>query len=102
MKAIHEQYRSKGVEMIGVSLDRREALPKLKLFVVDHQIPWPQNFEGKRFDTDLVRRWDITSIPTIFVVDQDGKLASVKGVLGLEATLDGLLKDGAKGPTTER
>jgi thiol-disulfide isomerase/thioredoxin len=96
MKAIHDRYKEKGVEFIGISLDREGALPKLKQFVADHQIPWPQHFEGKRFDSDLVRRWNISSIPTVFVVDKDGKLASVKGVLGLEATLDGLLQDQAK------
>ena len=102
MKAIHNRYQEKGVVFIGVSLDREGALPKLKQLVADLQIPWPQNFEGKRFETELVQRWDISSIPTVFVVDRDGKLASVKGVLGLEAILDGLLRDMAKEPAIRR
>ncbi len=102
MKAIHDRYKEKGVEFIGISLDREGALPKLKQFVADHQIPWPQDYEGKGFQGDLARRWDISSIPTVFVVDRDGKLASVKGVLGLEAILDGLLRDRAQEPATGR
>jgi len=98
MKAIHARYKDKGVEFVGVSLDRENDLAKLKRFVADNAVPWPQFFEGKRFESDLVRAWDIAAIPTVFVVDREGKLASVKGVLGLEAILDGLLRDGAKGP----
>jgi thiol-disulfide isomerase/thioredoxin len=97
MKRIYAKYKDKGVEFIGISLDKQGDLPKLKKFVAENGIAWPQFYEGKRFESELVTRWDISGIPTVFVVDRDGKLASVKGVLGLEAILDGLLKEPAKG-----
>ncbi len=100
MKGIHAQYKDKGVEFIGVSLDKQGDLPKLKRFVAENEITWPQDFEGKRFESDLVARWNISAIPTVFVVDREGKLASVKGVLGLEAILDGLLREPAKSPAS--
>ena len=91
MRATHARYKDKGVEFIGVSLDRQTDLAKFRKFVAENAIPWPQLFEGKRFESDLARRWDVAAIPTVFVVDRDGKLASVEGAVGLAAILDRLL-----------
>jgi thiol-disulfide isomerase/thioredoxin len=83
MKAIYAEYRDKGVEFIGVSLDvpkEKGGLDKLKAFVAEKDIPWPQYYQGNYWDSEFSRSWGIVGIPCVFVVDPDGKLYSTEAV----------------------
>ena len=49
MKRLYAEYKDKGVEFIGVSLDQpkeRGGLDSLKSFVAKNQIEWPQYYQG--------------------------------------------------------
>ena len=47
MKKLYAEYKDKGVEFIGVSLDHKEGgLGQLKAFVAKEGIPWPQYYQG--------------------------------------------------------
>ena len=47
MKKLSAQYKDKGVEFIGVSLDHKEGgLARLKAFVAKERIPWPPVLPG--------------------------------------------------------
>jgi len=79
MKEIYAKYKDRGVEFIGISLDEPEdkgGLTKLKAFVAKEQIPWPQYYQGKGWQSEFSMSWGINSIPALFVVDQKGNLYS--------------------------
>ena len=79
-KEKYAKYKGQGVEFIGVSLDEDEksgGLTKLKEFVAANGITWPQYYQGKGWDSEFSSSWGIMSIPSVFVVDADGNLASV-------------------------
>jgi thiol-disulfide isomerase/thioredoxin len=81
MKGTYAKFKDKGVEFIGISLDDPEpqgGLTKLKAFVQDKEIPWPQYYQGKQWQSEFSSGWGITAIPANFIVDADGKLANVK------------------------
>jgi thiol-disulfide isomerase/thioredoxin len=92
MKEIYAKYHDKGVEFIGVSLDapkEQGGLDSLTKFVKEKAIPWPQFHEGAdKFATS----WDITAIPCMFIVDQEGKLVSVEAHEQIESLISELLK----------
>ncbi|HVX85092.1 MAG TPA: TlpA disulfide reductase family protein [Phycisphaerae bacterium] len=93
-KAIYEKFKGKGVEFVGVSLDLPgDGLQKLKDFVADKELPWPQYYEGKGWESDFSKGWGIDSVPTIFVVDKKGNLASVSGEGKLEELIPKLLAE---------
>ena len=96
MKALYEEYRGRGVEFIGVSLDRKEegGLEKLRQFVEQNQIRWPQYYLNDRPEGGPARAWALTGLPTVFVVDRQGKLASVYARGKMEKILTGLLASG--------
>ena len=48
VKEAYDQFHSKGFEVIGISLDDDKS--KLKKFVVDQKMEWPQYFDGKQFE----------------------------------------------------
>jgi thiol-disulfide isomerase/thioredoxin len=80
MKQLYAEFKEKGVEFIGVSLDQpKEAggLDKLKAFVAKNGIEWPQYYQGNYWDSEFSSSWGINSIPCIFLVDAEGNLASI-------------------------
>jgi thiol-disulfide isomerase/thioredoxin len=97
MKELYSRYHGQGVEFIGVSLDEPKqdgGLVKLKEFVARNGIDWPQYYQGKGWESDFSSSWGITSIPALFVVDQEGKLYSINARAHLEEIINELLKKG--------
>ena len=93
-KELYAKYKDKGVEFIGVSLDHTEArggLTQLKDFVAQQGITWPQYYQGNYVLSEFSASWGITSIPTVFIIDADGKLASTKARENLEQLIQELL-----------
>ncbi|HEY2156962.1 MAG TPA: redoxin family protein [Isosphaeraceae bacterium] len=95
MKTIYAEYKDKGVEFVGVSLDQpkeKGGLDKLKAFVAEREIPWPQYYQGNFWDSEFSRSWGVTAIPCVFIVDADGKLHSTEaGGPNLEPMIKELL-----------
>ncbi len=88
VKEIYAKYKSKGLEIYGVSLDKEkgawlEAIKK-------DGLTWPQVSDLKFWQSDAVPLYDIQSIPHTVILDREGKIIA-KGVRGEE--LDKLLRD---------
>jgi thiol-disulfide isomerase/thioredoxin len=81
MKKLYAEYKDKGVEFIGVSLDAPKeegGLDKLKKYVADNQIEWPQYYQGNGWESDFSMGWGINAIPCVFLIDADGNLATTQ------------------------
>jgi thiol-disulfide isomerase/thioredoxin len=104
MKKLYAEFKDKGVEFIGVSLDQSKdkgGLDSLKSFVAKNQIEWPQYYQGNFWQSEFSSSWHINSIPCVFLVDADGKLASVKARGELEKLIPKYLEKAKKsGGTT--
>lgn len=71
LKKAYEQYREKGFEIIGISLDRgREPLEK---YVAEENIRWPIVFNNDK-PSPTVEYYGIFAIPTTVLVGKDGKV----------------------------
>lgn len=68
----YEKYHDKGFEIIGISLDQDEA--KLKSFIKERNVTWPQYFDGKGWSNKLAQKYGIQSIPATFLLDGEGKI----------------------------
>lgn len=91
MKKLYAKYKALGVEFIGISLDSN--VSTMKKYCEDNDIPWPQYCEeGKAWDTVLSSSWGIQSIPTVFILDKEGRIASVEVRGRLEQLIPELLK----------
>jgi len=76
VRKAYDTYHSKGLEIVGVSLDEpveKGGLTKLKEFVKANQIPWRQYYQGNGWESKFSSSWGIESIPTMFAVDKEGK-----------------------------
>lgn len=66
----YSKYHDDGLEIIGISLDSsRERLEK---FIEENNMPWPQYFDGKRWDNEISTGFGIHSIPSTFLLDGQG------------------------------
>lgn len=97
LRALYQQYRSKGFEVLGVSLDifpgsRQQQVTELQKFIRESQIPWPQIFEPGGLDSAPAVQYGIITVPTLFLIDQKGDVLSRNATLQeLKETLPKLL-----------
>jgi thiol-disulfide isomerase/thioredoxin len=68
----YEAHHAQGFEVIGISLDEDEA--KLKSFIKEKKMAWPQYFDGKGWGNKLAAKYGVQSIPATFLLDREGKI----------------------------
>jgi peroxiredoxin len=90
LKAAYEKYHDKGFEIVGISLDKSESA--LKDFIKAREIPWAQIFDGKGWESPLAEKYGVDMIPTMYLLDADGKIvgSNLSGMV-LEEQLEKLL-----------
>ncbi|MGV3531474.1 MAG: TlpA family protein disulfide reductase, partial [Chthoniobacteraceae bacterium] len=65
------------VQLVGVSLDKStDALAQL---MNEHAIDWPVAFDGKGWMSPLARDFGVNALPTVWLIDPQGRLRSLKG-----------------------
>ena len=98
MKGLYAKYHPRGVEFVGVSLDKprdQGGFDSLKEFIKKNEIAWPQFYEGKPDAREFAQSWGIEVVPTVFIVDAQGNLFSVQARGQLDKLIPELL--GKKG-----
>jgi thiol-disulfide isomerase/thioredoxin len=96
LKELYAQYHPQGVEFIGISLDEppekggRQAVLK---FVGEHDLPWPQYYQGNGYDSEFSKSWGVGSIPTMFAVGKEGRLRTTKARGRLDDVIPKLLAE---------
>jgi thiol-disulfide isomerase/thioredoxin len=68
----YEEYNKKGFEIIGISFD--ESREKFDEYIKENKMPWPQYFDGKGWQNEVGPTYGIQSIPTMYLLDKDGKV----------------------------
>lgn len=70
--ALYAKYKDKGFDIVGVSLDReRESWMKA---IADDQLTWHQVSELKYWQSEIVQKYGVSSIPCTFLLDKEGKI----------------------------
>ena len=69
MVKTNEEYGSKGLQIIGVSLD--QSIGDMKPFIAKNKMSWLHTFDGKR---TLSKQFGADSIPRVFLFSPDGVL----------------------------
>lgn len=73
---VYDKYHSKGFDIFSVSLDKNKAA-WLKAIEKDKLI-WKNHVsELKGWDSEILDVYDITGIPTSFILDREGKITAI-------------------------
>jgi thiol-disulfide isomerase/thioredoxin len=92
VKEAYEKYHDQGFEVIGISFDREGDKEKLVKFTQAKGMPWPQYFDGKFWENDFGRKFNIHAIPEMWLVGKDGNLADVNARKDLAGKVAKLLE----------
>ena len=90
MKKLYAKYKDKGVEFVGISLDKDRK--RLEDFVKKQGMAWIQTFSGKGWQDPTAQACEIRSIPSIWVVGKDGNIISSNARRNLEQVIEKALK----------
>jgi thiol-disulfide isomerase/thioredoxin len=88
MKRLYAKYKPKGVEFVGISLDRAGDKARLQKFVKTRAMGWIHTYSGKGWNDPTARKHGVRGIPSIWVVGRDGKVVSDNARGQLEKMLD--------------
>lgn len=85
----YQDLHPKGFEIVGISLDEDKG--KVESFVKEKGMEWPQFFDGKGWKNEISSRFEIHSIPAMWLVNKQGMLVSTNARGTLKDTVTELL-----------
>lgn len=68
IRQIYNDYKDKGLQVISVSLDKKPLW--WATAVKDDKLPWPQMCDLKGNDSPNITNWNISTIPSYYLVDE--------------------------------
>ena len=93
MRQLHEQYKDRGLRILGISVDKdRDAwLSALQI----HHNPWQQLYGGKKNEDgqDAGDLYGVVTIPALVLIAPDGNVIATDKDLGTIKMLDGKLEE---------
>ncbi len=87
--AAYEKFRDRNFQVIGISLDKSK--DALEQFTKEYKMTWPQFFDGKGWENELAQRFKIQSVPTLWILDREGKLADANPRGRLDEAIEAVL-----------
>ena len=72
--ATHTQLHKDGFEIVGISLDTDKQ--RLLDYTKTAGMTWPQYFDGKMWNNDMITRFGVHAIPCMWLVDKKGFVRS--------------------------
>ncbi|MCR5157758.1 MAG: AhpC/TSA family protein [Prevotella sp.] len=81
MKELYAKYQSKGLGIVGISLD--ESASEWNRAIEELKIPWPQMSDLRGWECSAAQTFQVNAIPYLIVLDQEGKILQ-KGLRGEE------------------
>jgi thiol-disulfide isomerase/thioredoxin len=84
MKMAYETWHDRGFEILGISFDDKGMADEVAGFTKEQGVPWPQIYEGKRWETMLGELYDVRAIPFMLLIDGDSGeiVGTTKELLG--------------------
>lgn len=74
LRALYEQYRARGFEIVGVCLDSQK--DAVKPYMTQHKMTWPQIYQPGGLNAPAAMNFGIVSLPTMFLVNAEGVVVS--------------------------
>lgn len=85
----YEKFHPQGFEIVGISFDQDKGA--LERLTKQKGMTWPQYFDGAGWKNTFGQRFGIRGIPTMWLVDKEGKLATRFGRSDLATKVEALL-----------
>ncbi len=74
MVALYKEFHSKGLNIVGVSLDKDAK--KWKEAIAKDHLTWTQVSHLQYWDEPIAKQYQVESIPATFILDSSGKVVA--------------------------
>jgi peroxiredoxin len=74
--ALYNEFHSKGLNIIGVSLDKPEAKEEWIQAIATDKLTWPQVSNLQFWEDPVAKMYGVQAIPATFILDANGKIAA--------------------------
>jgi len=94
IQELYNQLEGPNFVMLGISLDTSEE--KLNKYLEDNpEMRWEEHFDGKGWDNEISEIFRVNSIPTMYLIDQNGIIAKQKAYpsIAIKDDVEKLLKE---------
>lgn len=91
LRETYKELHPKGFEIVSISLDKHRE--EVEAVIKEHGIPWVQQFEGRKQDHRLAKRFGIAAVPEMWLLDKDGMVVDMHARHGLKTKVLHLLED---------
>ena len=75
VKAIYDEYKDKGFEIYGVSLDEDKAA--WENAIEKHSLNWVHVSSLKGWECPVAKRYNVTGIPRMYLLDKEGRIIAM-------------------------
>ena len=89
MKRLYAKYKDKGVEFVGISLDRDRSA--LEAYVRKESLRWIHTFSGRSWNDPTAHKYGVRGIPSVWLISPDGKVITNQARGKLKLLLRGAL-----------
>ena len=72
LEEYYDRFKSKGFEIVGISLDAERA--KVDNYLAAQKLKWPVAFSGKAWQDPIALQYSVTLIPAYWLIDRRGIL----------------------------
>ena len=101
--SVYDEFRHRGFDIIGISLDTAQTKSKLPEFTSDNHMSWPQICDGQGWSAELAQQYGVHGIPSAWLVDTVSGAIVAEGndLRGtrLRSTIERCLADLGKSPS---
>lgn len=74
LKALWSDYQDEEFALVGISLDQKT--DKLKQFIEQKSMTWPQIQESEKWDGKLAKKYSVLGIPKSYIIDRTGTIVA--------------------------
>jgi thiol-disulfide isomerase/thioredoxin len=93
LRAMYEQYRTQGFEIVGVCLEVDKSPQEINKFRVENKMRWPQIFEPGGLESPAAVQLGVITLPTMILTDRSGRVVNRSAtVQDLKTALPQILK----------
>jgi thiol-disulfide isomerase/thioredoxin len=88
---LYNKYHEDGFEIVGINMDKQQS--QMESVVSRFKMPWPQYFDGKGWGNKFSLEYNVTAIPSVWLVDKKGILRTMEARQNLEEKIKELLEE---------
>jgi peroxiredoxin len=72
--AAHRKFEGQGLDVVGICLDEADRRERVLKTMADQGMEFPQIYDGKAFESDIVKANHVMAIPATFLIDRKGRV----------------------------